>query len=92
MNDDEFSDAMLGLYAYDTGSVSSGIRDEVLRARVIAELRRGADMKDESFDRLRLARFAREAFLAEERLAQRYGLEDVKSFIRWMSDFMGYDL
>lgn len=90
MTDDEFTDALMGIYAYDRGSVCSGIHDERLRARVIAELHRGA--QDLVFDRLRLSRIVREQFLTEEALAQQYGIEDVKHFIDWLSERMDYDL
>lgn len=90
MTDDEFADAMIGIYAYDTGSVDSGIHDEILRSRCIAELHRNEH--DPNFFRLRMSRLVREHFLSEEMLAKQYGIEDVSHFIRWLADRMGYDL
>ncbi len=85
MTDAEFANAMIGIYAYDTGSVDSGIHDELLRARVIAELRRDGG-------EVRLSRLVRDHFLSEEALAKHYGIEDVSHFIRWLDDQMGYCL
>lgn len=88
MSDDELKDALMGLFAYDTGSVDSGIHDEVLRERVIGLLHK---MDEEEF-RLKMSRFVRDWFLTEEALAQRYGIEDVKDFIEWLGDWMQYDV
>jgi hypothetical protein len=91
MDDETLSNALIGLFAYDTGSVDSGIHDEALRSRVIRELRRLAD-EDGEADRVRLSRIVREAFLTEEALELRYGIEDVKEFIDWLSNRMEYDV
>ena len=91
MDDETLSNALIGLFAYDTGSVDSGIHDEALRSRAIRELRRLAD-EDGEADRVRLSRIVREAFLTEEALELRYGIEDVKEFIDWLSNRMEYDV
>jgi hypothetical protein len=74
MTDEELWDALDGLFAYDMGCRSSGIKDDKLRDRVKAELEK---------DKLRLSRIVRDRMLTENRLAQGYGLEDVKEFIDW---------
>lgn len=84
MNSKELSDALDGLFAYDTGCVSSGIRDERLRERVKCELRK----RPEKW----LDRWVRDCFLSEEALKQGYGLEDVRQFFDWLSERMDYDI
>lgn len=75
-------DALDGLFAYDGGCVSSGIRDEALRARCGEHLRSlPADER-----RLVLSRLTREMFLSEDALSQGYGAEDAGSFVRWLDD------
>lgn len=87
MTDDELSDALDGLYAYDQGSIDSGIHDARLRARVVAEIL--AMPKDENqLYPDRLARIAREMWLSEEAIAAGYGLEEVHRFVDWLQ----YDL
>ena len=86
---DEIDDDLIdGLHAYDSGCVSSGIHDEVARAHVIEQLKA---MDEETF-RLWASRYIREHFLTEGALAQRYGIEDVKSFIEWLDEYMDYSL
>jgi hypothetical protein len=40
MTDEELIEALTALYAYDTGSVDSGIHDDALKARCFDQLRR----------------------------------------------------
>lgn len=86
MTDEEYSAALDGLYAYDTGCVDSGIRDEVLRRKVIAEL------KLEDSHNSRLSRIIRELCLTDEAIAQGYGIEDCVSFVDWLGGRMDFDL
>lgn len=88
MTDEELHDALIGLYAYDTGSISAGIHDERLRAKVKAHLL----SLDETAFRLTLSRMVRDHWLTEERLAMRYGIEDIRCFIDWMADRMDIDI
>ncbi len=81
MTDPELFDALDGLFAYDTGCVSSGIKDEVLRAKVNRELDRPNAMK-------RLTRFVVERYSPDKG----YTLEDYRCFIKWLSERMGYDV
>lgn len=85
MTDDELMDALSGLYAYDTGSIDSGIKDERLRARVIAEIRAMPMGEYQRFPG-RLSRLAREMFLSDARIEQGHGLEDVQSFTTWLEE------
>lgn len=83
MTDEDIKDALDGLFAYDTGCVDSGIKDERLRARVIAELNKdwGSDMYSK-----RLARIAREMFLTDEAIELGYGLQDLRQFLEWIDE------
>ncbi len=84
MTDEELSDALDGLKAYDSGCIDSGIHDEVLRERVKAELAASS--------MTRISRIVREMRLSDEALAQGYTLEDVASILRWLDDRMGLSL
>lgn len=90
MNTAELTDALDGLHAYDTGSTDSGIHDEALRAKCIAELRRHLDSADEG--RLFISRLLRNMWLSDHALAQGYGYEDLLGFVEWLSDYMELDL
>jgi len=79
MTDEEFADAISGLRAYDCGATDSGIRDEVLRMRVMAELHR-----DDAVTMRRLSAHA------SELLKPPYSLEDVKQLIEWLEDRMEF--
>jgi len=70
------------IYAYDTGSRESGIKDEALRSRLVAQI---DAMPDDAF-RLEFSRWLRDNLLSEQALAQGYGFEDVMSFARWIFD------
>jgi hypothetical protein len=88
LTDRELGAALIGMFAYDTGSVGSGIRDEALRARCLREL----DQLSPRAARILLGRLARDQFLTEEALELSYGLEDVKAFTEWLDEHMGYPL
>ena len=77
-------ETLVGIFAYDMGAVDSGIRNEPARAGLIGLL---TSMSEEAF-RLEISRRMRDEFLSEEALAQRYGIEDVASFIRWLDERM----
>lgn len=81
-------DALDGLFAYDTGCVDSGIKDESLREQVKIYL----DGLGGEQLRLVLSRFIRESYLTEEALSEQYGIEDVSSFIKWLGDSMDISL
>jgi len=89
VTDDELRAALDGLCAYDEGAVSSGIHDEQLRQRCIAELKQRT-AGDEG--RAWLARFARDMYLSDEAIGDGYGLGDVLEFAEWLRDEMGVDL
>lgn len=84
MTDEELRAALDGLFAYDSGCVDSGIHDEDLRERCLAELRRQTG-RHEVMPRLLLSRMMRDMWLSEEALAQGYGIEDAMSFAEWVS-------
>lgn len=93
MTEQEMWEAMLGLYAYDTGAVDSGIHDEGLRERVKAKMAEMGAWNDSParFEPC-LARWIRVSFLSEQALAVGYGVEDVKAFFDWLSRRMEYDI
>jgi len=87
VTDEELRDALNGLYAYDTGSLDSGIHDEALRSRCIDELRHRTGPHD-LYPRLFIGRMVRDLYLSEEALTEGYGPEDAYEFIRWLDDRM----
>lgn len=86
MTDEELRDALDGLAAYDAGATDSGIRDEALRARCIAELKERAAA--ESW-RPFISRLVRDMWLSDEAIGQGYGLEDALEFTEWLEERMG---
>lgn len=80
---------MIGIFAYDEGSVNSGIKNERRRSEVIAWLEDQSDNHPDRF-RVLLAKFIRENFLSDEALDMHYGLEDVAIFFRWLDRDMGF--
>lgn len=64
MEESELRDALNGLYAYDTGSIDSGIHDEALRKRCVEELRSRAGQY-ELYPRLFIGRMVRDLYLSE---------------------------
>jgi hypothetical protein len=84
--------ALDGLYAYDMGSRGSGIHDEDLRARVMAEIKAIPLGPYEIVPRLWLSRLVREMWLSDEALAQGYGIEDALGFTKWLDEQMTWGL
>jgi len=75
---------MIGLFAYDTGAVDSGIHDNVSKAELIGRLHAEED----------IAKIVTEYatwLLSEEGKSQGYTLEDVRCFLDWLSE-NGYDV
>jgi len=90
MTYDDVFDAMVGFFAYDTGCISSGIHDEVLKRRV-REFLKEENRKPENSLRYYpkfLDAGVAEEFLSEEARKQEFGIEDVKQFINWIDDEM----
>lgn len=88
MTTEELRDGLIGIFAYDSGCVDSGIYDEALRERLIQELQ---GMDEETF-RLTMSRIVREEFFSEEALANGYGIEDAKHFLEWLGWKMKCDV
>ena len=78
-------DAMIGMMAYDTGSVDSGIKNELYREQVKKYLK---GLSQDEF-RVEISCFVARHFLTDEALNLGYGIEDVKAFINWMDEYMG---
>lgn len=96
LTDNQLSAALIGIYAYDTGCTDSGIHDEFLRQTCRERLRELTTQKVEGYlmdaSVLFLSRMMRESFLSEESLKFGYSLGEVKEFVGWLSERMGYDL
>lgn len=88
MNQTKLYKSLDGLFAFDTGSVNSGINDEILREEIIDYL----DSLDEDEFRIIMSTFVREHFLSDQALGKGYGIEDVKSFITWLDKYMGVQI
>jgi ribosomal protein S25 len=88
MDKNKLFDSLDGLFAYDSGCTDSGIKDEAHREEVKSYLN---SLDDNEF-RTILSEFVRERYLTDKALEQRYGIEDVANFIRWLSEHMQIDL
>lgn len=86
MTDEELKDALDGLHAYDSGCTDSGIKDELLRERVKAEVAK--DLGQFGGFGKRISRLARELYLSDEAIEQGHTLESVVEFARWLDDLM----
>ena len=82
MSFDDFKNAVIGLFAYDTGCVDSGIHDPQLRAQCIAWL----NALTEDQQRKVLSDLVRECFLEPAALEKGYGWEDAGSFCEWLGE------
>jgi hypothetical protein len=81
---------LCGLFAYDTGCVDSGVKDDVLKAHLQTWLHEQSEAHPDK-QRIFLARCV-QAWVTEEMIALRYGAEDVAKWFRWLADEMGFDL
>lgn len=73
-------DCLDGFFAYDAGSIDSGIKDDVLREKVfniIKELQ-----EEESCEYPNILKEYVKAYLFDDA----YSLEDIKEFINWIDD------
>lgn len=86
MTDEDLMDALLGLYAYDTGCVDSGIHDERLKQKCREEMDK--DLRPSQLFSDRMARLVRDNMLDEDSIKQGYGLEDVLKFLQWIDGGM----
>lgn len=87
MTDEELFDALDGLHAYDSGNIGSGIHDESLRHRVIAELHADAESV-----KYRLVGPRLQAFVEQYYYRAPYTFEDVVDFARWLSEEMDFEV
>ncbi len=84
MTFDEINTTLDGLHAYDTGSVDSGVHDDVLKEKVRAHIQ-GLDSFNHKVLIVRLCNWR----LSPEVLQQGYGPEDLKEFLVWLDEEMG---
>lgn len=85
----DYLNESLAYYAYDKGCVDSGIRDDIACAAFFEWFHRFSENETEW--RLTFSRWIRETFLSEAALSRQYGIEDVQSYLRWLSSH-GYDI
>lgn len=71
-------DLMDGLFAFDTGCVSSGIKDEAAKERFRSDA-------DYSF---KVATSLLKQYMSHDS----YGLEDAKKFIEWVEEELEFDI
>ncbi|MCU5414772.1 MULTISPECIES: hypothetical protein [Bacillus] len=88
MNQNKLFGILDGLYAFDTGSTDSGIKDEFLRMKVIEYL----ESLDQEEFRIIMSNFIRDYFVSHEAIKKGYGIEDVVSFVKWLDKFMGIEI
>lgn len=77
----EVRDALDGLYAYDTGSVDSGIHDPLLRQRAFESIPADQELRTPY-----LALLVRDLWFSDDAIKQGYGAEDALGFLRWLED------
>ena len=87
MTDEVLFNYLDGMFAYDTGCVDSGIKDEVKRQEIIKMFH-----DDPRWAMNKLAIYVLTHFLSDEARQQGYGLEDVQSFFEWLSNYMRFDI
>lgn len=85
MTDEELCEALDGLFAYDTGSIDSGIHNEALRSQCQYAL---YDRRAAAGWRVWLATLVREMWLSDDALARGYSVEDAVEFVKWLEDRM----
>jgi hypothetical protein len=90
MTDDELSDAIDGLHAYDSGCTDSGIHDPDLKEKVRQEIQVMPCPECQLFPD-RLARILRDSTLSDKAIKQGYGIEDFLGVLKWVEDLMGWD-
>lgn len=90
MTHEELLDALDGLCANDIGALDSGIHDENLRARCVAELKQRTTPPDGG--RVFFAVLVRDMFLTDAAIAEGRGVADVMKFVDWLDDQMGVRL
>lgn len=88
MDEKALCEALEGLYAYDGGSLDSGIKDEALRQKCKEYIKSLPLKSSELVPRLWLSRLVRDMWLSEEALEQGYGIEDALKFLQWLQDEM----
>lgn len=92
MTEGELTDALIGIYAYDTGGTDSGIKNEDLRAKCLQALRDAPRRPGELVAQRIIGRMVRELFLTEEALEQGYGIEDAVKFAHWLDDQLDWSV
>lgn len=82
MNHEELYSSLIGIFAYDMGSVGSGIHDERLRARLIAHVRSLSSAEHAEL----LSKIVWDAALSPDARGEGYTPEDAYEFLKWCDD------
>lgn len=82
-------DSLDGLFAYDNGSIDSGINDTILRAKVKVEMQKLAEL--EAVPKF-IDKFCYQYYMSPKRRKQGYGMEDAIEFIKWLEELMGWKI
>lgn len=88
MKEEKLFSNLIGIFAYDTGSTDSGIKNEILRQEIKEHLKK---LNDTEF-RIIMSNFIRKHFVSKKAISLKYGIEDVKIFITWLSEYMEIDI
>ncbi len=83
--DYDLFDSIDGLFAYDSGCVDSGIKDEALRLKIIERLKLDDSIKI-------LTDFISSKYLSYNGRNDGYTIEDIKVFIDWLDEKMDIKL
>jgi len=78
--DEDVLDRIEGIFAYDTGSIGSGISDPAFKQRLLD----GGDIDPFPY----LSRIAKDMLNSD----QGYTIEDVKSLIDWAAEHIEYEI
>lgn len=76
------SEALLGLFAYDTGSTSTGIQDYKLKLAVAEYFHGITSAQSHSI----MKQILDEEFLSDEARAKGYSEEDAEALLEWMRE------
>lgn len=86
MTNTEIKNNLINFYSYDSCGSDFGIKDDELKRKTISEL---DEMEDGKVNKL-LAELLNENFLSDEKIADGYGWEDVKSFLDWYEEMRSF--
>lgn len=86
MTNTEIKNNLISFYSYDSCGCDFGVKDDELKEKTISAL---DEMEDGKVNKL-LAELLNENFLSDEKIADGYGWEDVKSFLDWYEEMRSF--